>query len=225
MWRKDAKTTRGYRNLSSSQSQAAIFSTTKSSKISSTDQSMTTTSSTANTDHIDEPIVQAYRILHPELSNPQQSNTSFLISKIKFMEAQNQLQLQHIQSLESQLEHRQQQQQQRFQQRQRQLPSIFPQTFPSPSHHPIIQQPFQQPFHQQQQQQQQQQQRRQPPQEQPFRRQQQQQQQQQQQYRSPGKRTFAVSMDEASEIAYERKLDQRAHLHQDEWSEEDFDDV
>jgi hypothetical protein len=50
-------------------------------------------------------------------------------------------------------------------------------------------------------------------------------QQQQQQYRSPGKRTFAVSMDEASEIAYERKLDQRAHLHQDEWSEEDFDDV
>ena len=180
MWRTDAKTTRGYHNLSTSQSTAAVFSAK---------QSSTESSTTADTDHIDNPIVQAYRVLQPELSNPQQSNSSFLIAKVKFMEAQlqikdSQLQVhqQHIHTLESQLENRQQQQQ-RFQQRQRQFPSTFPSSFPPQSLPSPFQQQPQQPFQRQQQQHfHQQQQHRQQPQNPRQQQQPQQQQQQQQQF-------------------------------------------
>ena len=231
MWKTDAKNIRGYQNHSSTPTSAAIFSAKQSSTNTTAEE--TSSSSTEDTDHIHNPIVQAYRIQNPELSNPQQRNSAFLLAKIKFMEAQqqihqHQLQIhqQHIQTLESQLDHRQQQQQsfqqqqpfQPFQQRQRQLPLSFPSTIPFQQ--PFRQQQsFQRPFQQQQQQQQQQQRQNQHS---PQRQQQPPRQQQQQQWTSPGKRTFAVSMDEASEIAHERKLDRHARLHQDEWSEEDF---
>jgi len=226
LWKADAKNIRGYQNHSSSSSTSVAIFTAKQS--SSPDQ--TSSTSTEDTDHIDNPLVQAYRVQNPELSNPQQRNSAFLLAKIKFMEAQLQIHQHHIQTLESQLDVRQQQQQpfqqqqqfqqrQPFQQRQRQLPSSFPSTIPIQQ--PFRQQqPFQQPFQRSFQQQQQRQHQQSPQQQQqPLR-----QQQQQQQWTSPGKRAFAASMDEASEIVYERKLDQRARLHQDEWSEEDFDD-
>ena len=234
MWKADAKNIRGYLNHSSSSSSSsstsvAIFTAKQLSSADQTSSTSSPSSSTEDTDHIDNPLVQAYRVQNPELSNPQQRNSAFLLAKIKFMEAQLQIHQQHIQTLESQLDVRQQQQQpfqqqqqpfqqrQLFQQRQRQLPSSFPMTS-------TFQQPFRQqqhPFQQQQQRQSQQYPQRQ---QQPPRQFQQHQQQQQQPWMSPGKRTFAVSMDEASEMAYERKLDQRARLHPDEWSEEDFDD-
>jgi len=230
MWKTDAKNIRGYQNHSSStQTSAAIFSAKQSSTDTSTEET-TSSSSTEDTDHLHNPIVQAYRIQNPELSNPQQRNSAFLLAKIKFMEAQqqihqHQLQIhqQHIQSLESQLDQRQPQsqpfqQQQPLQQRQRQLPPTFPSTIPFQQQfrqQQPFQQSFQRPFQQQQQRQHQQS---------PQHQQQQPRQQQQQPWTSPGKRTFAVSMDDASEMTYERKLDRRAHLHQDEWNEEDFDD-
>ena len=71
---------------------------------------MDQTSSIEDTDHIDNPFVQAYRVQNPELSNPQQRNSAFLLAKIKIMEAQLQIHQYHIQTLENQLDVRQQQQ-------------------------------------------------------------------------------------------------------------------
>ena len=223
LWKTDAKNTRSYNSHSSSSTKTAVavFSTTSAAETDQSQQSLFLTSSTSNTDHIDNPIVQAYRIQQPELSNPQQSNSSFLIAKVKFMEAQLQIHQQHIQTLESQLQHRQYRQpSSSFQPRQRQLPSTFPSSFsPQPFPSPFQQQQQQQPFQRQQRQQQQQQ----HPRQQQQHPRQQQQQQQQEQFHSPGgKRACAVMMDEASAFAYETKLDSHAHLHQDEWTDEDF---